>query len=71
MPQLLSSKDYVVYVNAVLGELDYRSPQTWFRANPADQDPTTNCLLQMVENEMVALAYDLTDKLVPKVDRRK
>ncbi|WP_330959577.1 GMC oxidoreductase [Photobacterium sp. 53610] len=50
MAQLLSSKDYVVFVCAVLGELDYTNPGSWFKGNPEDRNITTNSLLQIEEN---------------------
>eukprot|EP00904_Undaria_pinnatifida_P008567 jgi/Undpi1/4840/HiC_scaffold_19.g08193.m1 len=46
--QLSSSKDFVVYVCAVLGEMDASTTQNRFLANPADPDPTTNSVLRMV-----------------------
>lgn len=49
--QLTSSRDHVVFVCAVLGELDYRNDDTWFRRNSSDPDPTTNSLLQVAEND--------------------
>ncbi|QUJ68743.1 GMC family oxidoreductase [Photobacterium sp. GJ3] len=50
MAQLLSSKEHVVFVCAVLGELDYTNPGSWFKQNPDDGDITTNSLLQIEEN---------------------
>jgi hypothetical protein len=41
MAQLQSSSDHVLFVCAVLGELDYRNPNNWFLKNPQDSDPTT------------------------------
>ena len=51
MAQLRTSKDYVVFVCAVLGELDYQNEDSWFRANPQDPDPLTDSILQIVEND--------------------
>lgn len=48
--QLQSSTDHVVFVCAVLGELDYRSDGSWFRDHPHDPDPTTRSLLQVVSD---------------------
>ncbi|MEI8595543.1 GMC oxidoreductase [Photobacterium sp. Hal280] len=50
MAQLLTSKDYVVFVCAVLGELDYTNPGSWFLQNSDDSNLTTNSLLQIEEN---------------------
>lgn len=60
--QLESSKGYVVYVCAVLGELDYQNDETWFRGNPQDRNPTTNSLLQVVENERDRRTWDAMDE---------
>lgn len=46
--QLSCSKDYVVFVCAVLGEMDASTTGNKFLANPADPDPTTNSMLRMV-----------------------
>jgi hypothetical protein len=59
--QLETSKGYVVYVCAVLGELDYENDETWFRDNPQDRDPTTNSLLQVVETERDQRTWDVMD----------
>jgi len=48
--QLRTSEDYVVFVCAVLGELDYRNEENWLRKMEGS-DPTTNVLLQVLENE--------------------
>lgn len=48
--QLRTSKDFVVYVCAVLGEMDAKTTENRFLANPADSDPTTNSMLRMVSN---------------------
>lgn len=49
--QLASSKDHVVFVCAVLGELDYRNQSNWFLPNNQDTDITTNSLLQVTEKQ--------------------
>ncbi len=61
MAQLESSKDHVVFVSAVLGELDFRNPNNWFLANPQDNNLTTNSLLQITENESDAQTWDAMD----------
>ncbi len=40
----------MVFICAVLGELDFRDPQNFFLHNPQDQDLTTNSLLQVTQN---------------------
>lgn len=59
--QLLESKDYVVFVAAVLGEIDYRNPDNWVRRIDGD-DPTTNIMLQVVESETDAKLWDTMDE---------
>ncbi|HEX6037990.1 GMC oxidoreductase [Longimicrobium sp.] len=61
--QLLSSEDYVVFVCAVLGELDYRNEDTWFRRNDDGvSDPTTNVMLQVTANEADMAVWDTMDE---------
>jgi choline dehydrogenase-like flavoprotein len=60
--QLRSSTDHVVFVCAVLGELGHRNPETWFRANPQDADPTTNSLLQVVESDSDRETWEAMDR---------
>lgn len=48
--QLQTSEGYVVFVCAVLGELDYNNPESWFLRNDQDNNVTTNSLLQVREN---------------------
>ncbi len=62
MEQLLSSKDDVVFVCAVLGELDYRNSQNWFLPNNQDKNITTNSLLQVTENQNDAETWDAMDQ---------
>jgi len=62
MAQLLSSEGYVVFVCAVLGELDYKNRKNWFRANKDDGDSTTNSLLQVVENSNDAETWEAMDE---------
>jgi hypothetical protein len=62
MAQLKSSEGYVVFVCAVLGELDYRNDKNWFRHNEQDVNPTTNSLLQVVENKSDEETWDAMDE---------
>jgi hypothetical protein len=62
MAQLKSSEGYVVFVCAVLGELDYRNDKNWFRRNEQDDNPTTNSLLQVVENKSDEETWDAMDE---------
>jgi hypothetical protein len=59
--QLLTSEDYVVFVCAVLGELDYRNRENWFRRSDG-ADPTTNVMLQVLENENDLSVWDTMDQ---------
>jgi hypothetical protein len=60
--QIETSKDYIVFVCAVLGELDYRNKDSWFRFNSQDPDPTTNSLLQIVEDPRDRETWDVMDE---------
>lgn len=60
--QLESSTDHVVFVCAVLGELDFKNNQNWFRLNPHDTDLTTNSLLQIVESASDCETWDVMDE---------
>ncbi|WP_199185103.1 GMC oxidoreductase [Aquimarina sp. I32.4] len=62
MAQLLSSEDHVVFVCAVLGELDSRNKNNWFLNNPQDENITTNSLLQITENDSDKETWDAMDK---------
>ncbi|MEZ4294178.1 MAG: GMC oxidoreductase [Polyangiaceae bacterium] len=61
LAQLQTSKGYVVFVCAVLGEMDYRNPENHFLRN-GESDPTTNVTLQMLENEKDLETWDTMDK---------
>jgi choline dehydrogenase-like flavoprotein len=50
MQQLMTSKDYVVFVCAILGEMDFQNPDNYFCLN-GGTDPTTNVTLQAVANK--------------------
>lgn len=60
--QLQSSEGYVVFVCAVLGELDYDNPESWFLRNHQDHNVTTNSLLQVKENTQDFQTWDAMDK---------
>ena len=47
LAQLQDSKGCVLYVCAVLGELDYENKDNWFHSNSQDTNITTNSLLQI------------------------
>ena len=55
--QLTTSKDYVIFVCAVLGELDHKNDLNWFRKNK-DHDVTSNATLQMVGNSNDNIVWD-------------
>lgn len=67
MEQLLSSEDYIVFVCAVLGELDFENENNWFRANNSDQNPTTNSILQVIANKNDYLVWETMDESTFKV----
>ena len=60
--QLLTSEDYVIFVCAVLGELDVENEETWFRHNKDDTNLTTNSLLQVTLNNTDTETWDAMDK---------
>ncbi|HEX2209162.1 MAG TPA: GMC oxidoreductase [Longimicrobium sp.] len=59
--QLATSEDYVVFVCAVLGEIDYRNPDNWFRRMEGS-DPTTNVMLQVMESRKDLSVWDTMDE---------
>ena len=59
--QLKDSQDHVVFVCAVLGELDYRNKNNWLVKNKDGDDPTTNVILQVLENENDLSVWDTMD----------
>lgn len=61
MAQLLSSKDHLVFVCAVLGELDPHNQDNCFRLNEG-VDPTTNVTLQVLPSESDNATWDVMDK---------
>jgi len=68
--QLASSPDHIVFVCAVLGELDEANPENWLRPNGL-ADPTTNVLLQVLANDRDSETWDTMDdgtfELIEKV----
>jgi GMC oxidoreductase len=61
MEQLQSSQDHLVFVCAVLGELDFRNPDNHIRLN-GSTDPTTNVTLQVLANETDRATWDTMDE---------
>ncbi|TKD58963.1 GMC oxidoreductase [Flavobacterium sp. ASW18X] len=59
--QLMSSKDHVVFVCAVLGELDYKNSKNSFLKNRGT-DPTTNVTLNLNLNKNDNKVWDAMDK---------
>ena len=59
--QLVTSKDHVVFVCAVLGELDHRNDKNWFQLNESS-NLTTNVDLQVVANENDNKLWDTMDE---------
>ncbi|MBL8501397.1 MAG: GMC oxidoreductase [Nitrosomonas sp.] len=60
MAQLLSSEDYLVFICAVLGELDESNTDNHFLRN-GESDPTTNDTLQALENDVDATTWNTMD----------
>nr|WP_294934764.1 GMC oxidoreductase [uncultured Flavobacterium sp.] len=61
MAQLTSSEDYLVFVCAVLGEMDFRNSENYLRLN-GQSDPTTNVMLQAVAGEIDLQTWDTMDE---------
>ncbi|MFL6163322.1 MAG: GMC oxidoreductase [Jatrophihabitantaceae bacterium] len=61
LAQLCSSEDYLVFVCAVLGELDEANPDNHFRFT-GGADPTTNLMLQVLANDIDATTWDTMDE---------
>lgn len=59
--QLSSSKDYLVFVCAVLGELDFRNKENYLRLNNG-HDSTTNVNLQVIANETDLQTWNTMDE---------
>lgn len=60
LEQLEQSKDYVVFVCAVLGEIDHRNPANQFRRMEGE-DLTVNCMLNVRENENDLAVWETMD----------
>ena len=60
--QLRTSEGYVIFVCAVLGELDINNPDTWFLLNKDDADITTNSMLQVTINDADEDTWNAMDK---------
>ncbi|MBC5839041.1 GMC oxidoreductase [Flavobacterium muglaense] len=60
MAQLTSSDDYLVFVCAVLGEMDFRNPENYLRLN-GQSDPTTNVNLQALASEKDLQTWETMD----------
>lgn len=61
MAQLTSSEDYIVFVCAVLGEMDFRNPDNFLRSN-GGSDATTNVTLQALASEIDLQTWDTMDE---------
>lgn len=61
--QLRTSEDYVVFVCAVLGELEYKNRESWLRRHDDGvQDPTTNVMLQVTATKDDMAVWDTMDE---------
>jgi hypothetical protein len=61
LAQLTSSKDYLVFVCAVLGEMDFGNSKNNLRLN-GQSDPTTNVTLQALASEKDLQTWDTMDE---------
>ena len=60
--QLESSKGYVVYVLACLGEMDVNNNKNNIKKNEADNDETTNIILNLTTNSVDENLWDVMDE---------
>lgn len=61
MAQLTSSEDYLVFVCAVLGEMDFKNTENYLRLN-GQSDPTTNVTLQALASQTDLQTWDTMDE---------
>lgn len=61
MAQLKDSKDHLVFVCAVLGEMDFINPENFLRLN-GQSDPTTNVTLQAIASKKDLETWDTMDE---------
>ncbi len=59
--QLANSQDYLVFVCAVLGEIDHNNKNNWFRKN-SGADLTDNSTLQVLANDNDNKVWDTMDE---------
>jgi choline dehydrogenase-like flavoprotein len=59
--QLITSEKHIVFVCAVLGEMDHRNRDNWLRKD-GTADPTTNVMLQATEDASDAAVWDTMDE---------
>ncbi|MFI5105585.1 MAG: hypothetical protein ACHP79_11740, partial [Terriglobales bacterium] len=51
LEQLMTSTSHILFACAVVGELDHRNPQNWFKRNEECDDPAANMVLQVTPND--------------------
>jgi hypothetical protein len=61
MAQLQSSEEYIVFVCAVLGEIDFKNSENYFKLNE-ETDPTTNVDLQVIASKTDLQTWDTMDE---------
>jgi choline dehydrogenase-like flavoprotein len=59
--QLCTSKDHIVFVCAVLGELDHKNKDNWFHKQDGS-DLTSNVMLQVLQNDNDSAVWDTMDE---------
>lgn len=71
MEQLLSSKGYVLFVCACLGQIDHNNQRNWFRLNneeiTGDEDITCNTTLQVVASKHDNALWNVMDESTFKI----
>ena len=66
LKQLMTSKGYVLFVCACLGQIDHNNSKNYFRLN-ADKDITSNATLQCVTNDTDEALWDTMDDSTFKI----
>lgn len=59
--QLSTSQEHLVFVCAVLGEMEFANDKSFLRKND-DQDPTSNITLQVIASETDRVTWDVMDE---------
>ncbi len=62
MKQLVGSEKHIVFVCAVLGEMEYENTDSWVRIHEPNGDPTANVILQVKEHKADLEVWETMDQ---------